>query len=73
MTECRDMDKKYQKYPKNGVFPLFVTPKDFFFQQSGSVTFVPLWCPNFMQKIEKTNGLSLRHLKTDREMGQPTG
>ena len=24
-----------------------------FFQKSGSVTFVPLWCTNFMQKIRK--------------------
>ena len=52
MTGCRDMDKKHQKYPKNGVFPPFVTPK-IFFQKSGSVTFVPLWCTNFMQKIRK--------------------
>ena len=46
------MDKKHQKYPKNGGFPLFVTPQDFF-QKSGSVTFVPLWCTNFMQKFRK--------------------
>jgi len=26
-----------------------------FFQKSGSVTFVPLWCPH-AKKIEKTNG-----------------
>ena len=32
MTGCRDMDKKHQKYPKNGGFPPFVTPKDFFSQ-----------------------------------------
>ena len=31
-------------------FPQFATPQDFF-QKSGSVTFVPLWCNNFMQKI----------------------
>ena len=42
MTGCRDMDKKHQKYPQCGDF----TP----FQKSGSVNFVPLWCPNFMQK-----------------------
>ena len=52
MTGCRDMDKKHQKYPKNVVFPPFVTPQDFF-QKSGSVTFVPLWCTNFMQKFRK--------------------
>ena len=46
------MDKKHQKCPKNGGFPPFATPQDFF-QKSGSVTFVPLWCTNFMQKIRK--------------------
>ena len=29
-----------------------MTPK-IFFEKSGSVTFVPLWCPNFMQKFRK--------------------
>ena len=52
MTGCRDMDKKHKKYPQNGVFPPFVTPQDFF-HKSGSVTFVPSWCPNFMQKMRK--------------------
>ena len=37
-----------------GVFPHLRPPK-IFFQKSGSVTFVPLWCPNFMQKTRKTN------------------
>ena len=46
------MDKKHQKCTKNGGFPSFVNPK-IFFQKSGSVTFVPLWCTNFMQKIKK--------------------
>ena len=64
MTGSRDMNKKHQKFPKNGVFPQFVTPQDFF-QKSGSVTFVPSWCPNFMQKIEKNNERSPRYLKTD--------
>ena len=66
MTECRDMDKKHQKYPQNGGFPPFVTPQDFF-QKSGSVTFAPLWCPNFMQKLEKNIERSLRYLMTDRQ------
>ena len=39
-----DLDKKHQKWSENGGFP-----HDF----SGSVSFVPLWCPNFMQKIRK--------------------
>ena len=46
------MTKKHKKCPKNGGCPPFVTPKAFF-SKIGSVTFVPLWCPNFMQKIRK--------------------
>ena len=34
------------------VFSPFVTPKNFF-QKSGFVIFVPLWCTKFMQKIGK--------------------
>ena len=48
-----------------------MTPK-IFFQRSGSVTFVPLWCPNFMQKIKKPLELSLRYLKTDGPTDQRT-
>ena len=39
-------------------------PQDFI-QKSGSVTFVLLWCPNFMQKLDKTNGRPLRYPKKD--------
>ena len=53
-------------------------PPRFFFQTSGSVTFVPLWCPNLTscKKLEKTNERSLRYLKTDKrtadtQMGGP--
>jgi len=49
------MSKKIKKYSKNGDF---VTPNLFF-------TFVPSWCPNFMKKIERTNGQSPRYLKID--------
>ena len=56
--------QKHQKCPKNGGFPPFVTPK-IFFQKSGSVTFILLWCPNFMQKIEKLLNRLSRFLKTD--------
>ena len=66
MTGCRDMDKNIKNTPK-WVFPPFVTPQDFF-QESGSVTFAPLWYPNFMQKLGKTNLQSLRYLKTDGRM-----
>ena len=52
MTGCRDMDKKYKNAPKMGVSPI-CDPQDFF-QKSGSATFVPLWCPNFMHKTRKS-------------------
>ena len=51
MTGCRDMDKKHQKCPKNGVF-----------QKSGSVTFASLGYPS-CKKLGKTNEQSLRYLK----------
>ena len=52
--------------PQNGVFPPFVTPK-IFLQKSGSVTFVPLWCSNFIQtktSIQWTPGLKFISAKT---------
>ena len=52
ITGCRDMDKKHQKYPKSWGFP-HLRPPQIFLQKSGSITFVPLWCSNFMQKIRK--------------------
>ena len=30
-------------------------PTRIFFHKTRSVTFVPLWCPNFMQNLRKTN------------------
>ena len=39
--------------------------QDFFFQKLGSVTFVTLWCSNFMLKIRKNSVRSLSYLKTD--------
>ena len=59
---CRNMDQK-SNMPPNWDFPPFANPKDFF-SKSGSVTFVSLWCHNFMQKLEKSNRKSLRYLKT---------
>ena len=52
MTRCRDMDKKHQKFPKNGGFPPFATPPDFF-SKIELCHFCTLWCTNFMQKIRK--------------------
>ena len=46
------MDKNIKNAPKRGVFRHLWPPK-IFFHKSGSVTFVPLWWTNFMQKIRK--------------------
>ena len=35
-----------------GIYPICDPPRHF--QKSGSVTFVPKWYPNFMQKLRKT-------------------
>ena len=51
--------KNIKNTPKLGFFPI-CDPQDFI-QKSGSVTFVLLWCPNFMQKLDKTNGRPLRY------------
>ena len=66
-----NIGKKHKKCPQNGFFPYLWPPK-IFFQKSGSVTFVPLCCPNFMQKIKKTYERSLRYLKMDRPTDRPT-
>ena len=39
--------KKKTTMPLHGFFSQLWTPK-IFFQKSGTVTFVPLWCPNFI-------------------------
>ena len=44
--------EKTSKMPQKWGFSPICDPQDFF-QKSGSVTFVPLWCSNFMQKIRK--------------------
>ena len=45
--------QKTSKMPQKLGFSPICAPPKIFFQKSGSVTFVPLWCPNFMQKIRK--------------------
>ena len=50
---------------KASKIPPHLWPPKIFFQKSGSVTFVPLWCSNFMQKIRKTNERSPRYSKMD--------
>ena len=64
MTRSRDMDKKHQKYLKNGSLPPFVTPKIFFKNQALSLLY-PYGALTLCKKLEKTNELFLRYLKTD--------
>ena len=71
MTGCRDMDKKHQKYPKNGGFPPFVTPR-FFFKNRALSLLHPYSAQTSCMILEKTNGRSLSYLKTDRRTnGRP--
>ena len=64
MTGCRDMDKKHQKYPKNGGFPPFATPKIFFKNWALSLLY-HYGALTSCKKVEKTNEQSLRYLKKD--------
>ena len=52
MTGCRDMDKKHQQYPQNGVFPQFVTP---FFKNRALSLLYPYGAVTSCKKLEKTN------------------
>ena len=45
--------QKTSKIPLEWGFSPICDPPKIFFQKSGSVTFVPLWGTNFMQKIRK--------------------
>ena len=72
MTGCRYMDKNIKNAPKIFFFTNCDHP-NIFLQKYGSFFFVPLRCPSFMKKLEKTNGLSLRHLKTNRPAEGRTG
>ena len=49
MKKFREKSEKPQKMTQNANFPDFGN----FFAKSGSVTFLTLWSPNFMQKIRK--------------------
>ena len=55
------MYEKYQKYPKNGGFPPFVTPQDFFFKNWALSLLFPYGALPSCQKTENTNGGSLRY------------
>ena len=65
MTGCRDMDKKHQKCPQNGVFPPFVTPQDFFFKNRALSLLYPYGALTSCTNLKKTNGQSLRYLKIE--------
>ena len=71
MTWCRDMDKNIKNTTKMRVLPNLWPPK-IFFQKSGSVTFVPLSCSNFMQKLRKNNERSLTYLNDGPTDGRTT-
>ena len=49
MTGSRDMDKNIKNAPKMGGSPI-CDPK---VSKIGLYHFLPLWCPNFMQKVRK--------------------
>ena len=64
--------KNIKNAPKMGVFPHLRPPK-IFFQKSGSVTFVPLWCTNFMQKNRKILRAVSEIFKDGRTNGRTNG
>ena len=64
MTGCRDMDKKHQKYPQNGIFPLFET-LTFFFKNRALSLLHPYGILTSCKKLGKTNEQYLRYLKKD--------
>ena len=62
MTGFTYMGKNLQKCPLNRGFP-FETPLRFF-QKSGSVTFVPSWCPlRYLKTGGRTDGRTDRRRK----------
>ena len=62
MTGCRDMDKKHQKCPQNGVFPQFVTPKIFYKNRALSLLYL-YGAKSSCKKTYSTNELSLKIFK----------
>ena len=59
------MDKKHQKCPQNGFFPLFATLQDFFFKNRALSLLYPYSALASCKKLEKTNDRSLRYSQTD--------
>ena len=57
------MDKKHQEMSPNGFSP-FMTPKHFFKNKALSLLY-PYGDIDSCKQLEKTNGQSLRYLKTD--------
>ena len=69
-TWCRDIGKKYQKYPQN-VFFFICDPRIFF--KIGLCHFLPLWCPNLMQNIRKNEWTVSEIFKDGPNEGQTGG
>ena len=68
MTECRDMDKKHQKCPQNGVFPQSLTPKILFKNPDLSLLY-PYGALTSCKKLEKL----MDGLETFKEGSQTDG
>ena len=62
MTGCREIDKKPQKCPQNGVFPQLSPPKIFFKDWALSLLY-PYGALTSCKKIETTNEQSLEIFK----------
>ena len=58
------MNKKHQKCPINGVFPPLCDPPRFFFKNLALSLLYPYDALTSLKKLEKTDGWSLRYLKT---------
>ena len=58
-----EKDKNLEIPIKMGSPAFFSWKNDSFQKSKNSKTFVPLWCPNFMQKLNKTNKQSLGYVK----------
>ena len=65
MTGCRGSNKKTLKMPPKWVFFPICDPQDFFFKNRALSLLYPYGALTSCKKLEKTNELSLRYLKTD--------
>ena len=65
------MDKKHQNYPQNEFFSPFLTPNIVFKNRALSLLY-PYDAQTSCKRLEKTDGRSLRYLKTDRLTNRQT-